>query len=131
MPIRLPLLLVLLFFATLLMAAGAHGATFPALPTLQPLAEEEEPFETETEEEDVEEEAEEEAGEAEGDEAGAAPAQPRRHGESGRPHRRKKACRKRAGRKRHCKRGRRDGGFNSRARGGATGQAGRRTPTSE
>jgi hypothetical protein len=128
MPVRLSLLVALALSALMLAAGTAHGA--PPLPSFHMLAAEEEPLEVEVEEED---ETEEDEGEEEEEESeGETPAPAGEHRKNGRPRQHKKTCRKPAARKRHCKhRDRQDGGFNSRARGGATGQAGRRTPTSE
>lgn len=124
MPTRLPLLLLLLLLSTLLMAAGAHGASLPAVPV--PLAVEE-PFEDEADEEGeaVEtecdtayEEADEGAlseGEAEEicdkEAAEAQPAATQRQGKAKhqakqRAQRRKKACRQKASarKRRQCRR---------------------------
>jgi hypothetical protein len=145
MPARLPLLTVLLLSALLLAAGAAHGA--PALPRLQVFAAEEEPFEDEVEAEEEEtecdsayeeadegvltEEEAEQICEEEDTEARPAAKSLRGNGEH-HAHKRKKACRhKSPARKRRCRRDRQGGGSNSPARGGATGQAGRRTPTSE
>jgi hypothetical protein len=118
MPTRLSLLVVLLLSALMLVAGAAHGA--PPLPSLHMLAvEEEEPLEAEVEEEDeTEEEGEEGEEESEGEVSAPRGPQGDRNAVGHRPHPHKKACRKPAARKRHCKhRDRQDGGFNSRARG--------------
>jgi hypothetical protein len=123
MPLRASLLTALLLSALLLAAGAAHGA--PALPGLQPLAAEEE-FEAEAGEESgdevetdcdtayeeadegvLSEEEAEQVCEAEADETepAAKPSQGRagHNAQAGRrPHKHRKACRKKAGGKRHC-----------------------------
>jgi outer membrane biosynthesis protein TonB len=110
MPFRASLLTALLLSVLLLVAGAAHGA--PALPGLQVFAAEEEEFEAEAgEEEETEEEGEE--GEEESEEEVSKPREHR--GKKSPAHRHKKACRKPAARKHHCKhRDRQGGGFNSR-----------------
>lgn len=145
MRLRLPLLLALLLSTLLLAAGAAHGA--PAFPSLQVLAGEEEPLEAEIEEEGPTEcdSAYEEADEGilseaeaeqiceEEDDESQSAAKPSRGDKGGHhAHGNKRACRRKPhARKRQCRRDRQGGGSDSRARGGATGQAGRRTPTSE
>lgn len=144
--LRLPLLVVLLALSGLLLAGAAHAT--PLLPSPAPLAFEEEleAEEDEGEEEGEEtscEEAEEEFEEGELDatemkeiceEEKSSDREIATHPQHSKAkhhrHKHKKAC----GHKRHCshrKQDRQGGGFNSRAHGGATGQAGRRAPTNE